>query len=68
MHEFMQNTVMRHASCVMQITDTQIPSVLVYAYVCVGVFTRTPFLPIPPGGFNFSVDGALVDAGCISQA
>ena len=22
MHEFMQNTVMRHALCVMQITDT----------------------------------------------
>jgi hypothetical protein len=29
----------------------------------VGVFKRTSFfIPIPPGGFNFSTDGALVDA------
>jgi hypothetical protein len=36
-----------------------IPYVLVYAHASVGVFTRTrdALSPIPPGGFNFSVDG-----------
>jgi hypothetical protein len=34
----------------------------VYTHVSVGVFTGTPFFPIRPGGFNFSADGAPVDA------
>jgi hypothetical protein len=34
----------------------------VYTHVSVGVFTRTPFFLILLGVFNFSADGALVDA------
>jgi hypothetical protein len=37
-------------------------NVLVYTHVSVGVFTRTPFLPYPADGFDFSTDGAQVDA------
>jgi hypothetical protein len=28
----------------------------VYTHESVGVFTRTPFFPIQPGGLNFSAD------------
>jgi hypothetical protein len=40
-------------------TFLEIRSVLVYAHVSVGVFTRTPFTLL--GGFNSSVDRALCE-------
>ncbi len=33
-----------------------------YTHVSVGVFTEDSLFPIPAGGFNFSTDGATVDA------
>jgi hypothetical protein len=44
--------------------------VFVYTHASVGVFTRSPFYPIPPGGFNFSADGRSTCGlpGCISRA
>jgi hypothetical protein len=46
----------------LRISSSSFFKCLVYTHVSVGVFTRTPFFPILPAGFDFSTDGALVDA------